>query len=55
MLAIRWLKDTFNVTEVYTGVAFGNVIAEKLYDSIGFRRTGDFDESQLEMRLVIKD
>ena len=52
-LAISWLKDTFHVKEVYTGVAFGNVVAEHLYESMGFRRTGEADETALEMKYIV--
>lgn len=54
-LAIDWLVNNFNVNEVYTGVAFENKIAENLYYSLGFRKTGEFDESQFEMKLVIEE
>lgn len=54
ILVIKWLEDHFNVKEVYTGVAFGNSIAENLYYSVGFRKTGECDETQQEMRLVIE-
>ena len=52
-LAIKYLVDNFNVKEVFTGVAPHNNIAKKLYRSIGFEETGEFDEYQLEMKLVI--
>lgn len=54
-LAINWLVNNFYVKEVYTGVAYKNEIAENLYYSLGFRKTGQFDESQIEMKLEIKD
>lgn len=53
-LAIKYLIDTFNVSEVYTGVAFGNETAKHLYYSVGFRETGEADDFQLEMKLAIK-
>lgn len=50
-LAIKYLKDKFNVTEIFTGVAFGNDVAKRLYRSAGFEETGEADDFQLEMRL----
>ncbi len=52
-LAIKYLTDTFNVTEIFTGVAFGNDVAKALYQSVGFEETGEVDDFQLEMRLDI--
>ncbi len=52
-LAISYLKDTFDVKEIYTGVAFGNDVAKNLYYSMGFRETGEVDETQIEMRLEL--
>ncbi|MBE6901992.1 MAG: GNAT family N-acetyltransferase [Ruminococcaceae bacterium] len=52
-LAIEYLKDRFHVTEVFTGVAFGNDVAKHLYQSVGFVETGDVDDFQLEMKLCI--
>lgn len=53
-LAINWLVNNLNVKEVYTGV-FENTIAENLYYSFGFRKTGESDESQFEMKLIIEN
>lgn len=53
-LAIKYLVNTFdNVKEVFTGVALHNTVAKKLYRSVGFEETGEFDGYQLEMKLVI--
>ena len=52
-LAIRYLTDRFNVTEIFTGVAYGNDVAEALYRSVGFVKTGEADDFQQEMRLTI--
>ena len=52
-LAIDLLVGTFHVTKIYTGAAFQNTVAEKLYRSFGFRRTGESDEFQFEMELII--
>lgn len=53
-LAIKYLIDSFNVAEIFTGVAFGNDVAKALYRSVGFEETGEADDFQQEMRLVIK-
>lgn len=52
-LAIDWLVNTFGVKKIYTGVVFSNTAAEKLYHSLGFRKTGVSDEFQFEMELII--
>ena len=50
-LGIAFLKERFHVNEVYTGVIPGNVVAKRLYESMGFRETGLFENNMLEMRL----
>ena len=50
-LGIAFLKDCFDVREIYTGVIPGNDAAKKLYESTGFRETGLFENNMLEMRL----
>ena len=51
--AIEWLQQTFRVTEVFLGCAHENHVAEKLYATLGFMRTGVETETGFEMRLVI--
>lgn len=48
---VRYLKDRFHVTEIYTGVIPGNSVAKGLYESLGFRETGVFENNMIEMRL----
>lgn len=50
--AIKYLKDTFDVSEIYTGVALGNEIAKHLYKSIGFKETGIVENNMEEMKFV---
>ena len=50
-LGIAFLKDCFDAREIYTGVIPGNDAAKKLYESMGFRETGLFENGMLEMRL----
>ena len=52
-LGIDYLIRNFKVKSVYTGVDLHNNIAKKLYHSFGFKETGIFDGSQLEMKLEI--
>lgn len=40
---------------VFTGVAFNNATARNLYRSLGFKETGESDEYQFEMSLVIDE
>ncbi len=49
------LKGRGDVSEIYTGVAFENDTAKKLYHSFGFIETGEKDDFQLEMKLEIED
>ena len=50
-LGIAFLKERFHVNEIYTGVIPGNDVAKRLYESVGFRETGLFENNMLEMRL----
>lgn len=52
-LGIQYLIENFHVKSIYTGVAFGNTVAKKLYESLGFRETGVTDETCLEMKLQL--
>ena len=48
---IEFLKDKFDVKEIYTGVAPGNAAAKHLYGSVGFEPTGLFELGMEEWRL----
>ena len=52
-LGMRYLRDRFNVSEIYTGVIPGNTIAKNLYKSVGFKETGLIESGMEEMRLVL--
>ena len=52
-LGIRYLRERFNVSEIYTGVIPGNTIAKNLYKSVGFKETGLIESGMEEMRLVL--
>ena len=51
-LAVKYLIETFDVSEIYTGVALGNEIAKHLYNSVGFVETGVVEDNMEEMRFV---
>ena len=53
-LAIDYLIDTFNVTEIFTGVALGNETAKHLYSSVGFEATGLVENNMEEMKYARK-
>ena len=52
-LGIKFLRDRFNVSEIYTGVVPGNNVAKKLYESVGFKETGVIESGMEEMRLKL--
>lgn len=51
-LAIRYLIETFDVSEIYTGVALKNEVAKHLYNSVGFTETGLIEDNMQEMRYI---
>ncbi|MBQ3161743.1 MAG: GNAT family N-acetyltransferase [Oscillospiraceae bacterium] len=51
-LAIDYLIDTFEVTEIFTGVSLGNETAKHLYASVGFEATGVVEDNMEEMKYV---
>ena len=54
-LGLAFLKEKFGPEEVYTGVAPGNSVAKKLYESVGFVDTGFREFGMEEMCLKLKD
>ena len=52
-LGIAFLKENFQVKDIYTGVSPGNGVAKKLYESVGFQETGLFENNMLELRLQL--
>lgn len=52
LLAIDYLIDTFDVSEIFTGVSLGNEIAKYLYYSVGFEATGVVEDNMEEMKYV---
>jgi diamine N-acetyltransferase len=54
-LAIEYLRREFNVSEIFLSFVPDNTAAEKLYESAGFRKTGESDDDgEIIMRLEIK-
>lgn len=52
-LGISFLKENYQVKDIYTGVSPGNDVAKKLYESVGFQETGLFENNMLEFRLQL--
>ena len=50
-LGVAFLKDRFDVSEIYTGVVPGNSIAKHLYSSVGFEFTGLYELGMEELVL----
>ncbi len=50
-LGIAFLRERFQVKEVFTGVIPGNKVAKSLYHSLGFENTGLFENGMEELRL----
>lgn len=52
-LGIRFLRERFEVSEIYTGVVPENITAKNLYKSVGFKETELIELGMEEMRLVL--
>ena len=50
-LGLDFISDRFGPVDIYTGVTPGNIIAKKLYESVGFEGTGLVELGMEEMRL----
>ena len=53
LLSIEYLSKEFNVNDIFLSFEPNNVIAEKLYSSVGFKRTGEIEDGEVVMRLTI--
>lgn len=47
---MQYVWDRFGPVDIYTGVAFGNEVAKRLYESVGFVSTGKIECNMEEMR-----
>jgi diamine N-acetyltransferase len=50
-LGLEFVRKKFGSVDIYTGVTPGNIIAKKLYESVGFESTGLVELGMEEMRL----
>ena len=50
-LGLDFIRDRFGPVDIYTGVTPGNIIAKKLYESVGFEGTGLVELGMEEMKL----
>ena len=54
-LSIEYLKNEFHVKEIFLSFEPNNTIAERLYSKAGFKRTGEIDDGEIVMRLILKN
>ena len=50
---IERLKQTDGCQEVYLSFVPENTVAEQLYQSVGFKRTGEISDGEIVMRFII--
>ena len=53
LLAIKHLNEKYNTDEIYLSVEPDNATAEKLYNSVGFKPTGEVAGSEIVMCLKL--
>ena len=53
LLGIQYLTEKHNVKEIFLSVVPENTVAERLYRSIGFERTGDMSGEEVVMCLKV--
>ena len=51
-LGVAFLKDQLDAKEIYTGVVPENTAAARLYEQLGFRETGLYENGMKEMKLA---
>lgn len=54
VLAINYFKEKYNASEIFVSFEPNNIVAEKLYNSVGFQWTGEVSGSEIVMRLCVK-
>lgn len=54
MAAIALIRERHACREVILSIDDGNQVAERLYESVGFRRTGEIDSGEVVMRLDLE-
>ena len=50
----KYLIDSFDAKEIYTGVLIGNERAKNLYTSFGFVETGIIEDNMIELKYICK-
>lgn len=55
LAVIKKMEQIEDCKEIYLSFVPENTAAEKLYESIGFERTGEIDDGEVVMRYVIND
>ncbi len=55
ILGIAYLREKFNVREIYTGVLLDNEIGRHLYKSAGFVETGFIENNMTEMVYLLSE
>jgi diamine N-acetyltransferase len=53
--AIRRIKEQPDCREIYTSYEPDNEVAARLYESLGFVPTGEIDEGEIVVRLVVTE
>ena len=52
-LGIEYLQKEFGINEVYLSYAPENAVGEALYESAGFKKTGEIEDGEIIMRLAL--
>ena len=52
--AVELIRERHGCREIILGVTEGNKVAERLYESVGFHRTGEIDAGEAIMRLDLE-
>ena len=55
ILGIDYLVKRFKVKEIYTAYYATNLVARNLYASMGFRETGEIEEKEIGMKLIVSN
>lgn len=53
LLAVKYLEEEFKIKKIYLSFVHNNYIAEKLYSSCGFVKTGKKENDEIEMCLEL--
>ena len=51
LLSIKYLHENHKANEIFLSFEPNNVVAEKLYSDVGFKRTGEIEGGEIVMRL----